>query len=167
MLGIDPGSSCTGYGVLEERDAGSDIDTTVVASGVIRVARGPLSDRLAKIFSGLNNVLREHRPDVVAVEEVFFSNNVKSALVLGHARGVALVVAGLAGLMVYEYSARKIKQTITGHGKADKQQMRKVLGAILGELPKQLDASDALAVALCHLRWFGRSEFFDMESGHR
>ncbi len=164
MLGIDPGSACTGYGVLEEIDSNSGRDTTIVASGVIRAQRGPLSDRLAKIYSGLNEVLSIHHPDVIAVEEVFYSNNAKSALVLGQARGVALLVGGLAGLCVYEYPARKIKQTITGHGKADKQQMRKVLAAVLGDVPKQLDASDALAVALCHLRWCSRPECCILES---
>ena len=148
VLGIDPGSSCTGYGVLEE-DQG---EPRVVASGVIRAPKGALAMRLAKIYSGLDEVLGVHQPDAVAVEEVFHARNAKSALVLGHARGVALLVAGLAGIEVHEYPTRKVKQTVTGHGGADKEQVRQVLGALLGEMPAQLDASDALAVALCHLR---------------
>jgi crossover junction endodeoxyribonuclease RuvC len=153
-MGIDPGSSCTGYGVLEEdRD-----EPRVIASGVIRVPKGPLAMRLAKIFSGLETVFNTHQPDVGAVEEVFQARNAKSALVLGHARGVALLVAGLAGVGVHEYPTRKVKQTVTGHGNADKEQVRQILGAILGELPAQLDASDALAVALCHLRNVGPEE---------
>jgi len=134
--------------VLEEdRD-----ETRVIASGVIRAPKGPLSERLARIFSGLDEVLRTHRPDAVAVEEVFQAKNTRSALVLGHARGVALLAAGLAGIGVHEYPTRKVKQTVTGHGNADKEQVRQILGATLGEVPTQLDASDALAVALCHLR---------------
>ena len=148
VLGIDPGSSCTGYGVLEEDQS----DPRVVASGVIRAPKGPLATRLARIFAGLDEILKNHRPDAVAVEEVFQAKNAKSALVLGHARGVALLVAGLAGIGVHEYPTRKVKQTVTGYGNADKEQVRQILGATLGELPAQLDESDALAVALCHLR---------------
>ena len=84
---------------------------------------------------------------------MFHARNTKSALVLGQARGVTLLAAGLAGIRVHEYPARKIKQTVTGYGGADKQQVRKMLRAMLGEAPESLDASDALAVALCHLRW--------------
>ena len=149
VLGIDPGSTCTGYGVLEEQGG----DPHLIASGVIRTPRGPLSNRLTKIFTGLEEVISAHRPDAVAVEEVFHARNPKSALVLGHARGVALLAAGRAGVSVHEYSARKVKQTVTGHGNADKRQVHSILEAQLGELPDQLDASDALAVALCHLRW--------------
>jgi crossover junction endodeoxyribonuclease RuvC len=125
----------------------------MVASGVIRTPKGPLSNRLTRIFQGLEEIISTHRPDAVAVEEVFHARNPKSALVLGHARGVALLAAGRAGVSVHEYSARKVKQTVTGHGNADKRQVHSILKAQLGELPDQLDASDALAVALCHLRW--------------
>ena len=111
--------------------------------------------RLNRIFAGLEEVISAHRPDAVAVEEVFHARNPKSALVLGHARGVALLAAGRAGVGVHEYSTRKVKQTVTGHGNADKRQVRSILEAMLGEVPAQLDASDALAVALCHLRWCG------------
>jgi len=150
-MGIDPGSSCTGYGVLEEDQR----QTRVVASGVIRAPKGALAERLARIFSGLEEMLHKHKPDAVAVEEVFQAKNAKSALVLGHARGVALLAVGLAGIELHEYPTRKVKQTVTGHGNADKQQVRRILEVTLGELPAQLDASDALAVALCHLRYAG------------
>lgn len=149
VMGIDPGSTCTGYGVLEDGSG----EPRIVASGVIRTPRGALSVRLNRIFAGLEEVISTHRPDAVAVEEVFQARNAKSALVLGHARGVALLAAGRAGIGVHEYATRKVKQTVTGHGKADKRQVHSVLEAMLGELPAQLDASDALAVALCHLRW--------------
>lgn len=149
VLGIDPGSTCTGYGVLEDGDG----EPRIVASGVIRPPKGALSVRLNRIFAGLEEVISVHRPDAVAVEEVFHARNPKSALVLGHARGVALLAAGRADVPVHEYSTRKVKQTVTGHGNADKRQVRSILEALLGEVPAQLDASDALAVALCHLRW--------------
>ena len=149
VLGIDPGSTCTGYGILDDRGG----DPQMVASGVIRPPKGPLSNRLTRIFEGLEEIISTHRPDAVAVEEVFHARNPKSALVLGHARGVALLAAGRAGVSVHEYPARKVKQTVTGHGNADKRQVHSILEAQLGELPEQLDASDALAVALCHLRW--------------
>jgi crossover junction endodeoxyribonuclease RuvC len=149
VLGIDPGSTCTGYGVLEELGG----EPRVIASGVIRTPKGSLSVRLNEIFTGLEEVISVHRPDAVAVEEVFHARNPKSALVLGHARGVALLAAGRAGVCVHEYSTRRVKQTVTGHGNADKRQVHSILEAMLGELPAQLDASDALAVALCHLRW--------------
>jgi crossover junction endodeoxyribonuclease RuvC len=149
VLGIDPGSNCTGYGILDEHQG----KMSVVICGVIRVSRGPLANRLSKIFSSLKVLLRDHQPDAVAVEEVFSAANARSALILGHARGVALLAAGEAGIAVHEYPTRKVKQTVTGSGSADKTQVRKVLGLLLGTMPKQLDATDALAVALCHLRW--------------
>ncbi len=149
ILGIDPGSAATGYAVLE------DVVPVprVVAVGVIRGGKKALSVRLAKIFSELQDIMQQHRPDEVAVEEVFHARNTKSALVLSHARGVALLAAGLAGAKVYEYPTRTVKQTVTGYGGADKEQVRKMLVATLGSAPESLDASDALAVALCHLRW--------------
>jgi crossover junction endodeoxyribonuclease RuvC len=150
VLGIDPGSACTGYGVLDEQGQ----QLRIITSGVIRTGKNPLSERLVKIFSGLEDVIKTHEPDAMAVEEVFHAKNVKSALVLGHARGIALLTAGRAAIEVFEYPARKVKQTITGHGAASKEQVRTVLQATLGDVPKSLDASDALAVALCHLRWY-------------
>jgi crossover junction endodeoxyribonuclease RuvC len=149
VLGIDPGSSCTGYGILDSNKR----DPKVIVSGVIKAPKGPLADKLAKIFSRLEEIIKLHRPDVIVVEEIFHARNTKSALVLGHARGVALLAAGLAGVEVSEYSAKKVKQTVTGHGNANKHQVCKMLEHILSEAPSQHDASDALAVALCHLRW--------------
>ncbi len=150
VLGIDPGSAFTGYGVLDEQGQ----QLRIIASGVIRTGKNPLPERLVKIFCGLEEVIETHGPDAMAVEEVFFAKNVKSALVLCHARGIALLAAGRAAIEVFEYPARKVKQTITGHGAASKEQVRTVLQATLGDVPKSLDASDALAVALCHLRWY-------------
>jgi len=105
------------------------------------------------IFEALERLLASHRPDAVAIEEVFTAKNARSALVLGHARGVALLAAARTGVAVHEYPARRVKQTITGSGAAEKDQVRRVLQLQLGEVPAELDASDALAVALCHLRF--------------
>ena len=149
ILGIDPGSAATGYAVLEDAKPAP----IIVAAGVIRGGKKVLSLRLAKIFSELQELVQRYRPDAVAVEEIFHARNTKSALVLGHARGMALLAAGLAEVKVYEYPARTVKQTVTGYGGADKEQVRKMLVATLGSAPESLDASDALAVALCHLRW--------------
>lgn len=151
VLGIDPGSQKTGYAILDEGPR----SPAVVACGVISAPRGPLAARLCAIQCALEELIQAHRPEAAAVEEVFHAHNVKAALVLGHARGVALAVASRAGLEVFEYPARRIKQTITGHGGADKEQVRRVLVAELGDLPEQLDATDAVAIALCHLRFHG------------
>jgi crossover junction endodeoxyribonuclease RuvC len=153
-LGIDPGSSRTGFGVLSAEDDGRG-PPRLVAAGVISVGRGAAAVRLARVLAGLERVLGEHRPDEVALEKVFHALNAKSALVLGQARGVALAAAGRAGLEVHEYAPSRIKLTVTGHGGAGKAQVRRVLELVLGEVPESLDASDAVAIALCHLRWRG------------
>jgi crossover junction endodeoxyribonuclease RuvC len=149
VLGIDPGSVCTGYGLIEEGRDG----LKVLACGVIRAPRGPLAERLRAIFAELEDLLAAHGPDAVAVEEVFHARNARSALVLGHARGAALLAAGRSGAPVYEYPTKTVKQTVTGSGAADKHQVRRMLQMLLGTVPTALDASDALAVALCHLRF--------------
>jgi crossover junction endodeoxyribonuclease RuvC len=149
VLGIDPGSTNTGYGLLSD---GVGKEPKVVACGVIQAGRGTLTKRLGKIHSGFQNLFTAHKPDMVAIEEVFYARNVKSSMTLAHARGAALAAVGQAGLGVCEYSARTVKKTITGFGGADKQQVRQMLKAVLGSLPEELDATDALAVALCHLR---------------
>jgi len=148
ILGIDPGSVCTGWGVIEENER----EVQILASGEIRAGRGKLTKRLASIYEHLVEVVETHQPDVAAVEEVFHARNTKSALILGQARGVALLAIGLAGVEIHEYSPRTVKQTVTGHGGADKRQMQRMIAATLGEAPDSLDASDALAVALCHSR---------------
>jgi crossover junction endodeoxyribonuclease RuvC len=148
ILGIDPGSTCTGYGVVE----GSGQKPSMITSGVIRSGRGALSQRLARLFDSLEKLIDANQPEEIAVEEVFTGVNAHSALVLGHARGVILLAAGRANLPVHEYPSRRIKKAITGYGAAEKVQVQSVLRGIFGELPRELDASDALAVALCH--WY-------------
>ena len=148
ILGIDPGSSVTGFGVVERRGA----RVVHVAHGTLRPRRGAaLADRLAAIQTGLGTVIAEHRPQVVVVERVFAGRSVRSALVLGHARGVALVTAALAGLSVLEYTAPEIKLAVVGTGAAEKRQVQAMVTRLLGlTTAPALDAADALAAALCH-----------------
>lgn len=147
ILGIDPGSVRTGFGIVAVDGARS----RYVASGVIQAGRGPFAERLHTIFTGLAQVIAEHAPSESAIEEVFVNRNVQSALKLGQARGAAICACAGAGLRVDEYSARAIKQALVGRGGADKTQVgymvRTVLG-LKGELRE--DAADALAVALSH-----------------
>ncbi len=147
VLGIDPGSYRTGWGVVVRR--GSAL--LHVASGVVVVGRTGLSERLTRIADALDALVRKHAPDAVAVEAVFHAKNARSALQLGHARGVAILCAGRAGLPVFEYPAAQIKQVAAGHGGADKVQVQAMVRVVLGAVgPLSLDASDALACAICH-----------------
>lgn len=149
VLGIDPGSIVTGYGVVE-KDSGSLLH---VADGTVR-AKGSrnLPERLPPIFDGLQEVIMEYQPDAVAIESIFFAKNVKSAAILGHARGVALLAAAKAQLAVFEYSPMEVKQSVVGYGAATKEQVQKMVKALLrtDHLPTS-DAADALAVAICHI----------------
>src|SRR6476646_5052663 len=127
VLGIDPGSHKTGWGVV----AGEASRLTHIASGLVSAPAGPLAERLLAIAQGLEGLFAAHAPEAVSVETVFFAKNSQSALALGQARGVALLCAAQAGLPVFEYTAGQIKQATTGRGRADKQQVRAMLGAIL------------------------------------
>jgi crossover junction endodeoxyribonuclease RuvC len=148
ILGIDPGSRATGYGLIDK-----DGDRLrFVACGVIRTSpRLEFAVRLREIHDGLCEVMGKQQPDLAAVEEVFMARNPMSALKLGHARGVAMLAACRHGLEVREYSARSIKQAVTGYGQAGKEQVQQMVRALLqlAANPSQ-DAADALAVALCH-----------------
>ncbi len=150
-LGIDPGSRITGYGLVEPRGA----DLHHVASGVIRLA-GPLASRLRQIHERLIELIATYSPQEVAVEEVFMARNFQSALALGEARGVALLAASISGLEVFGYSALQVKKAVAGYGRAGKDQVQAMVERLLVLPPadKQLpsDASDALAVAICHAR---------------
>lgn len=152
ILGIDPGSRITGYGVIEV----SGPRVAHVASGSIRCKPLTLAERLKYIHAVLADVVAEHHPDEVAVESVFVRRNVNSALVLGHARGVALLALAQAGLDVREYAPAQIKSAIVGNGRAEKRQIQYLVRAMLG-LRETLkpDAADALAIALCHARLRG------------
>jgi crossover junction endodeoxyribonuclease RuvC len=149
ILGVDPGSICTGFGLI----AGEGDDFHYVASGTIVPRKGePRYDRLRAIYLEIQSVISTHSPTHFAIENVFYSKNAKSSLILGEARGAAILAATLSGLSVFEYSAREVKQSVTGRGAADKSQVSFMLGKILEmkDTPQSPDESDAIAVAVCH-----------------
>ncbi len=147
VLGIDPGSVITGYGIIDSNGARS----VYVAHGHIRVKGETFADRLGHIYSALSDVIDEWNPEQVAVEQVFLSNNPMSALKLGQARGAAITSVVTRGLPVNEYAARSVKQVVTGSGSSDKQQVQTMVKALLGlNRPVQVDAADGLAIAICH-----------------
>jgi crossover junction endodeoxyribonuclease RuvC len=150
VLGIDPGTAITGYGLVREADA----ELALVDYGVITTPSGqPLPQRLQTIYQGLEFVIRQHQPETAAVEELFFSRNVRTALSVGHARGVALLALAHAGLRVFEYKPLEVKQAIAGYGGADKQQVQEMVRMLLNldQIPQPDDAADAVAVAICHV----------------
>ncbi len=148
VLGLDPGSNITGYGIIEKR--GSQL--VHVDNGCLTTKRAQtLPQRLDTIYTSLKEVILRHKPDCMAIEEVFFAKNVSSSLRLGEARGVALLAAAQCGLEIVEYPTRVVKQALTGFGQAQKEQVQKMVQRLL-KLPEvaQIDASDALALAICH-----------------
>lgn len=152
VLGIDPGSRRTGWGVVQlEGTRLRHIDAgTIAISG-----KTPLPDRLRVIHEGLQRVIATHSPEVVAVEEIFFAKYANAALKLGHARGVALLVAAESNLAVYEYPPAIVKRTVVGRGQADKNQVGRLVATLLAlDAPPEVDASDALAVAITHIQAF-------------
>lgn len=152
IIGIDPGSRVTGYGVIDT-DRGR---LYFVACGVVKTTPDyPFANRLNEIFEGLNQVIQVHEPAVAAIEEVFLATNPRSALKLGHARGAAVVAAMQNGLAVHDYSPRAIKQAVVGYGQAEKEQVQHMVQVLL-ELSGRPspDAADALAVAICHANQF-------------
>jgi crossover junction endodeoxyribonuclease RuvC len=148
ILGIDPGSQATGYGVVEHRDG----KLVHVAHGTLRASRDASPERrLADLHRCLLEVIEHHRPELASVEQVFVARGARSALVLGQARGVALAAIGAAGLAVHEYAPARIKQSVTGNGRASKLQVQRVVKRLLSlERAPAADAADALAAALCH-----------------
>jgi len=147
ILGIDPGSRFTGYGVIEVNGDRA----TALTHGVIKTGGGEFPERLGIIFKGIRELIEEYAPGEVAVENVFVSKNAASALKLGQARGAAICAAISLNLPVSEYSPRSVKQAIVGRGAADKVQVQHMVCVLLGLKEKPVeDAADALAVALCH-----------------
>ncbi len=162
VLGIDPGTGRTGYGLVRQERDGS---LQAVAYGVIETpAKTLMPQRLLLLYQRLNEILLLHRPDGAAVEKLFFSRNVTTAISVGQARGVALLTLAQAGLEVGEYTPNEIKQAISGYGGADKRQMQEMVRVLLGleAVPRPDDAADALAVAITHLHtapYYRREEF--------
>jgi crossover junction endodeoxyribonuclease RuvC len=151
VLGIDCGTEYTGYGVVELASSGKLL---CVTCGAIKLfPREPLPTRLNRIYDRLGALILEHQPQQVAIEDVFYALNVKSALKLGQVRGVAMLAAAAAGLEVAEYAPLSIKCAVVGYGRAEKQQVQHMVTLLLdlAEPPEPADASDALAIAICHL----------------
>ena len=149
ILGIDPGSIITGYGIIDTDEK----NNIYVTSGCIRVGKKSWPERLSVIFEDLSELVDQFKPEVVAIEQVFVHKNVSSALKLGQARGVAIVAAARQGLPLAEYAPRQIKKAIVGYGGAEKPQIQYMIQLLLGlsGVP-QRDAADALAIAICHAR---------------
>jgi crossover junction endodeoxyribonuclease RuvC len=149
VFGIDPGSERTGYGCIKTDGSRH----ALVGCGAIATSpKAAFPDKLLTIYGALRRLLTEHRPDCVAVENVFYARNVRSALKLGHARGVALLAAVEGGYPVFEYAPAEIKRAVVGYGRAEKHQVGEMVRLMLGlaDAPTPHDAADALAVAICH-----------------
>ncbi len=162
VLGVDPGTATTGFGLVREAADGA---LTVVDFGVILTpAKMPLENRLLLLHERLQEILLLHRPDSGAVEKLFFSRNVTTAIAVGQARGVVLLSMAQSGLKVYEYTPLEVKQAITGYGGADKLQVQMMVQAVLQlpELPRPDDAADALAIAICHLQSYRMKQLTDL-----
>jgi crossover junction endodeoxyribonuclease RuvC len=150
IFGIDPGSERTGYGCIESDGSRHRL---VICGVLAAPSQSSFPDRLSAIHAGLTRLLAEHRPDCIAIENVFHAKNVRSALKLGHARGVALLAASQAGVTVIEYAPAEIKRAVVGFGRAEKHQVGQMMKLLLGldSVPAPHDAADALAVAVCHV----------------
>ena len=149
IIGIDPGLVQTGYGIINV----SNNQISLIDYGIIKPPpKDSLANRLLAIFNDVCEIISNHDPQIFAIEEVFYGKNVKSAMRLGQARGASMVAAASKGIPVYEYSARKVKQSVTGNGNAHKTQVQFMVKAKLkmDHNPEPIDASDALAIALCY-----------------
>ncbi len=154
VFGIDCGTECTGYGVVDMDDTGREPRLRAIAAGgIVLSRRDTLPMRLARVYAELSALIAMHQPEVVAVEDVFFAVNAKSALKLGHVRGVALLAAANLGLPVAEYAPLSVKSSVVGYGLAKKEQVQFMVARLL-QLecePEPADAADALAIAICHI----------------
>jgi crossover junction endodeoxyribonuclease RuvC len=151
VIGIDPGTAITGYGIVHEDDSGN---LNAIAYGVIQTpSKKPMPERLVQLYKNIKGILDLHQPDCAAVEKLFFQKNVRTAISVGQGRGVAILALAESGIEVAEYSPLEIKQAVAGYGKADKNQVQQMVKALLNldDVPKPDDAADALAVAICHL----------------
>jgi crossover junction endodeoxyribonuclease RuvC len=150
VLGIDPGTAITGYGLVREENG----EAVALAYGAITTPSGlPLPDRLKLLQRNLAAVIEQYQPDQSAVEQLFFNKNVRTALAVGHARGVVLLTLAQANVPIYEYTPLEVKLAVTGSGRADKRQVQQMVTLLLSlsNIPKPDDVADALAIALCHL----------------
>lgn len=149
ILGIDPGIAILGFGIVRFEAN----KYTVVDYGAITTEAGvPMSERLTGIYDGLIDIIERYKPDAFAIEELFFNKNIKTALTVGHARGVAVLAGSKSGVKVYEYTPLQVKQAVVGYGRAEKSQIQQMVKILLNlrKIPKPDDVADALAVAICH-----------------
>ncbi len=147
ILGIDPGSRTTGYGIIEVNNQ----KMTYLDSGCVKTPDGALGLRLLEIFNGVCQLMETYQPSEVAIEKIFMHENASSALKLGHARGVAMVACASHRVSIHEYTPRQVKQSVVGYGAAQKEQVKHmVMRLLLLSKPPQTDAADALAIAICH-----------------
>lgn len=149
ILGIDPGIAILGYGVVRYEAN----KFTVIDYGAVTTNAGTMmSSRLTLLYDGVAGIIERYKPDAFAVEELFFNKNIKTALTVGHARGVAVLAGAKAGVNIYEYTPLQVKQAVVGYGRADKSQVQQMVKVLLNlrEIPKPDDVADALAVAICH-----------------
>ena len=149
ILGIDPGTGITGFGVIDVKDG----KYKLVDAGVIRTkAHTPQQERLEIIHDGIKELIGDHKPQIMSIEKLFFTNNITTAMTVSEARGVVLLCAQQAEMQMYEYTPLQIKQSITGYGKADKQQVQEMVRVLMNlkEVPKPDDCADAIAAAITH-----------------
>ena len=152
VLGVDPGTAITGYGLVRHAPDGDQLEAA--AYGVITTPSDwAMPRRLQKIYQDLTDLIRAHHPNEAAVEQLFFSRNVKTALAVGQARGVVLLSLADGGVSVHEYTPLQVKQSVVGYGRAEKAQVQELVRLLLGleAVPQPDDAADALAIAICHL----------------
>lgn len=170
VLGVDPGSDVTGYGVVKGNSRASSSEYYLLEYGAIRPNRSaPFPQKLLLIFNRISEILERFRPEALALEDIFHAMNARSALRLGHARGAVLLAAARAEVPVYEYSALQIKGAVTGYGRAEKRQVQAMIKLLLNleALPEPLDAADALAAAVCHINLARFKTLIKPEAGTR
>ena len=158
ILGIDPGYAIVGYGLIEyigNRFRVFDYGSIQTKAGV------PTNERLKIVYDSMNEIIARHKPDAMAIEELFFNTNSKTAIVVAEARGIILLSAMNAGLEISEYTPLQVKQAVTGYGRADKNQVQQMTKALLGldKVPKPDDTADALAIAICHAHSAGSAVY--------
>jgi crossover junction endodeoxyribonuclease RuvC len=149
ILGVDPGTATTGYGLIRKEGQKYSL---IHYGCILTPAKTPLHDRLDTIYEELSDIIDEHTPDHMAVEELFFAANAKTAIAVGQARGVILLAGKKKGISIFEYTPLEVKMALTGYGRADKNQIQQMVKALLclPEIPKPDDAADAIAIAICH-----------------
>ena len=148
IIGIDPGTATTGYGIIENRNG----KLRLIEYGCISTSKlKPLDERLSEIFTDLNKIIKKHKPQIIAVESLFFFKNLKTAISVAHARGIVLLAARRNKLRLAEFTPLQVKSSLTGYGKADKKQVQYMVKALLKlkTIPKPDDAADAVAIAIC------------------